>query len=60
MLKVLLAVSMLSIAAVPVAAAPCRIAKGKFIQCAEAKPKVTKCRLNGKFAKCSTPGAKPA
>jgi hypothetical protein len=60
MLKVLLAVSMLSIAAVPAAAAPCKDAKGRFMKCPPAKPKATKCRLNGKFAKCSSPGAKPA
>jgi hypothetical protein len=59
MLKVLLAVSMLSIAAVPAVSAPCKDARGKFIKCPPAKPKAARCRLNGKFAKCSTPGAKP-
>jgi len=43
------------------AKAPCRDAKGKFIKCAEAKPKVQRCRdAKGKFAKCGTPGSKPA
>lgn len=40
---------------------PCRDAKGKFIKCVEAKPKVERCRnAKGQFAKCGTPGAKPA
>ena len=60
MLKLLLAAATLSIAAAPAMAAPCKDAKGKFTKCPEAKPKATKCRLHGKFAKCSTPGAKPA
>jgi hypothetical protein len=59
--SLLLGVAALSVVgALPAAAAPCRDAKGKFIKCpttAPAKPK--QCRLNGKFAKCSTPGAKP-
>ncbi|MEG3086077.1 hypothetical protein [Sphingomonas sp. PB4P5] len=60
MLKLLLAAATLSIATAPAMAAPCKDAKGRFTKCPEAKPKATKCRLNGKFAKCSTPGAKPA
>ena len=42
--------------AAPAVAAPCKDAKGKFTKC---PPKPTKCRLNGKFASCKTPGAKP-
>ncbi|HWK35902.1 hypothetical protein [Sphingomonas sp.] len=43
-------------------AAPCKDAHGKFIKCppAKAAAKVQRCRLGGKFAKCGTPGAKPA
>ena len=46
------------LAAPAVQAAPCKDAKGKFIKCPEKKP--VRCKLNGKFAKCGTPGAKPA
>ena len=44
----------------PALAAPCKDAKGKFIKC-PAKPAAgaKRCKLNGKFAKCGTPGAKP-
>ena len=61
MRKLILAASVLAFAAgaSPSFAAPCKDAKGKFIKCPEAKPKATKCRLNGKFASCSTKGAKP-
>ena len=47
-------------AAPATAAAPCKDAKGKFTKCPEKKPMPTRCRLNGKFVKCGTPGAKPA
>ena len=42
-------------------AAPCKDAKGKFINCPPAAPKkAARCKgANGKFAKCGTPGAKP-
>ncbi|MDY7525110.1 hypothetical protein [Sphingomonas sp. 10B4] len=60
MLKILLAAATLSLASAPVMAAPCKDAKGRFMKCPPAKPVATKCRLNGKFAKCGTPGAKPA
>ncbi|MGY2735600.1 hypothetical protein [Sphingomonas sp. UYP23] len=60
MLKILLAAATLSLAATPAMAAPCKDAKGRFMKCPPAKPVATKCRLNGKFAKCGTPGAKPA
>jgi hypothetical protein len=49
------------LAAGPVAAAaPCKDAKGRFVKCPTAKPAPTRCRLNGKFVKCGTRGAKPA
>lgn len=45
----------------PAYAAPCRDAKGKFIKCATAAPaKAKRCRVKGKFAACTAPGAKPA
>jgi hypothetical protein len=46
---------------VPVIAAPCKDAKGKFTKCPPSQPvKATRCKAaNGKFAKCGTPGAKP-
>ncbi len=58
----LIAATALSFAAAlpATAAAPCKDAKGKFMKCPPAKPVLAKCRLNGKFAKCGTPGAKPA
>lgn len=43
--------------ATPTLAAPCKDKQGKFTKCPE-KP-ATRCKLNGKFAKCGTPGAKP-
>ena len=45
--------------ATPSFAAPCKDAKGKFTKCPPAKTNTTRCRLNGKFASCSTKGAKP-
>ena len=59
MRKAILAATVLAFAvsATPSFAAPCKDAKGKFIKCPPAKP--VKCRLNGKFASCSTKGAKP-
>lgn len=42
------------------AAAPCKDAKGKFTKCPPTKAMPARCRLNGKFVKCGTPGAKPA
>jgi hypothetical protein len=60
MRTLLLAFAVASMAAVPAYAAPCRDAKGKFIKCpTKAPPKAVRCKLNGKFAKCGTPGAKP-
>ncbi len=51
--------SLALVTAAPVLAAPCKDAKGKFIKCPAAKPAATRCKANGKFAKCGTPGAKP-
>jgi hypothetical protein len=45
----------------PALAAPCKDPKtGKFVKCATAPAKATKCKnAKGQFAKCGTPGAKP-
>ncbi|WP_242152614.1 hypothetical protein [Sphingomonas sp. BAUL-RG-20F-R05-02] len=61
MLKsLLLAVSLVGLAAAPAIAAPCRDAKGKFVKCADkATAKPVRCKdAKGKFAKCGTAGAK--
>lgn len=42
----------------PALAAPCKDAKGKFMKCPTTP--ATRCRKDGKFAKCGTPGAVPA
>jgi hypothetical protein len=61
MLKILLAAATLSlVTAAPAIAAPCKDSHGRFMKCPEQKPKAVKCRKDGKFAKCGTPGAKPA
>ncbi|WP_026046634.1 hypothetical protein [Sphingomonas sp. PAMC 26621] len=62
MRKLIVAASLLAFAVgtAPATAAPCKDAKGRFMKCPTVAPKATKCRLNGKFAKCGTPGAKPA
>ena len=62
LLSAILAATLVLGAAAPVAAAPCRDAKGKFIKCPEKAPaKKQICKdAKGKFAKCGTPGAKPA
>ena len=52
-----LALAAVSLSATPALAAPCKDVKGKFIKCPEKKP--VRCKMNGKFAKCGTPGAKP-
>ena len=41
---------------------PCRDTHGKFIPCPAAKPKpVVKCRnAKGHYARCGTPGTRPA
>jgi len=61
MLSVVAALS-LALAAGNASATSCKDPKtGKFIKCPATAPKTTKCRsADGKFAKCGTPGAKPA
>ena len=61
-LTAVMAFALLAVAGSPIAAkAPCRDAKGKFIKCVEAKPKIVRCRnAKGQYAKCDAPGAKPA
>ena len=47
--------------AAPVAAAPCKDAKGKFIACPKPMAKPVRCKnAKGLFAKCGTRGARPA
>jgi hypothetical protein len=62
--KILMAASLTALAASgPSIAAPCKDPKtGKFVKCPEKGPaKPTRCKdSKGKFAKCGTPGAKPA
>ncbi len=61
--NILIAVSALMLAGAPAYAAPCRDGHGKFVKCPATKTSAASaqhCRLNGKFAKCGTPGAKPA
>jgi len=55
------AAALLSLAAAPALAAPCKDAKGKFTKCPPAAaPAATRCKdAKGKFAKCGAPGAKP-
>ena len=57
------AAAILSLAASPTLAAPCKDAKGKFTKCppaAAAAPKGTRCKdAKGKFAKCGALGATP-
>lgn len=63
MLKMpLFALAAICMTAAPVAAAPCKDPKtGKFVKCPPAPTKPVRCKdAKGKFAKCGTPGAKPA
>ena len=49
------------LAATPATAAVrCKDAKGRFVKCPPAKAQAARCRLNGKFVKCGTSGARPA
>ncbi len=43
----------------PALAAPCKDAKGKFTKCPMTPAPAARCRKDGKFAKCGTPGANP-
>ncbi len=55
------AAALLSLAAVPALAAPCKDAHGKFTKCPPAAaPAGARCKdAKGKFAKCGTPGVTP-
>ena len=53
------AASLATLCLSPALAAPCKDAKGKFIKCPPAKKPPVRCKANGKFAKCGSPGAKP-
>ena len=61
MKKLVFALSALSLfVGTSASAAPCRDAKGHFVECTKAPVKPTKCRdAKGHFAKCGTKGAKP-
>lgn len=61
-LSFVLAAALAFSVAAPLAAAPCKDPKtGKFIKCPEKPVKKQVCKdAKGKFAKCGTPGAKPA
>ena len=41
----------------PTFAAPCKDSKGKFTKCPPVAAAGVRCRKDGKFAKCGTPGA---
>ena len=58
----IIAAGLIAIGSTPALAAPCRGTGGKFVKCPPASaPKAKKCRdAKGHFAKCGTPGAKPA
>lgn len=61
MLTTAAGLALLAVAPAPAgAAAPCKDAKGKFTKCPSSKPMPARCRINGKFVKCGTPGARPA
>lgn len=55
------ATALLSLAATPALAVPCKDARGKFTKCPPAKAApAARCKnIKGKFAKCGTPGATP-
>ena len=56
----LAAATLATLAAGPLAAAPCKDAKGKFVACPKPAAKPMRCKnAKGAFAKCGTPGAKP-
>lgn len=64
MRRLIAAVAALTLVAVsaPALAAPCKDPKtGKFVKCATKPTKTARCKnAKGQFAKCGTPGAKPA
>lgn len=55
------AFALVTAAASPVLAAPCKDAKGKFTKCPPAAPTTNRCvdSKTKKFAKCGAPGAVP-
>lgn len=56
-LGLVLAIAVASTGASQSVAAPCKDAKGKFVKCPTVAPAGARCRKDGKFAKCGTPGA---
>ena len=55
-----ISLAVLTTAASPSIAAPCKDAKGRFMKCPPAPAKPVRCKdAKGKFAKCGAPGAKP-
>lgn len=60
MRSILAAMAVMTLAASPAYAAPCRGANGKFVKCPTAPAKAARCKdAKGKFAKCTASGAKP-
>lgn len=60
-MRILITALLVSAVAAPgYAAAPCKDAKGKFVACPRPAAPAKRCKLNGRFAKCGTPGAKLA
>jgi len=62
LIATVVSIGLVSGVAAPLAAAPCKDAKGKFVKCPPPKAAAAKrCKdAKGKFVKCGTPGAKPA
>ena len=60
-LSIVVAAAALLAGATPALAAPCKDPRtGKFVKCATAPAKATKCKnAKGQFANCGAPGAKP-
>ena len=55
---VFVSAALIGFASAPLAAAPCKDARGKFIKCPPAK--AVPCKdAKGKFVKCGAAGAKP-
>lgn len=59
MRKLISAAIAIAVLSSPAIGAPCRDGKGKFVKCTTVKKSAVRCRANGKFAKCGSPGAKP-
>ena len=56
--KIIFTAVAIAILSTPAIGAPCRDGKGKFVKCTTVKKTTVRCKANGKFAKCGTPGAK--